>query len=158
FQEFDGNITDLHFTMSGYLLHTSTWKFDFNADIQPLLTPRGNVSTVSISLQCAAEECKQSKILLDGFENAQASSAVIAVYDVSFKKSNFAFQFQNVPIDFFNYTSQNIKGSLYGLGELQGTWKKPMGSIDINVDHLEINERDVGQLHAWYQSDEPTNP
>lgn len=158
FQGFDGTISNLSFTMSGYLLHTSTWKFNFNADIQPLITPRGNLSSLSINLECAAEECKQSKILFDGFDDAPDSSAVIAIYDVSFKKSNFAFQFQNVPIEFFNYTSQSLKGYLYGLGELRGTWKKPLGSVDLNVDHFELNERDVGQLRVWYESDEPTNP
>lgn len=155
FGTFDGNIQTFNFTMSGYILHPDTWKVNFDLNIQPLITQKGTLNAVLMHFDCVSGECTQSKVLLDGFEEKPDSSALILFYDVSNKKSNFTFQIQNVPIDFFNYTPTKITGSLYGTGELQGTWQKPIGDIDLNIDHAAINDREIGPVYARYNAVNP---
>lgn len=150
FKTIDGNIQSLNFTMSGYVLQPNTWKFDWDLDVQSLVTQKGTLNTLLMHLECAAEECTKSKILFDGFDGKSDSSALILMYDISNKKSNLTFQIQNVPIAFFNYTAVKTSGNLYGVGTLQGTWQKPIGDIDLNIDHMNINDREIGAVYARY--------
>jgi len=163
FREIDGDITSANMTMSGYLLNFETWKLTFNGNIHPFITPGGKVNNASFNLKCAAQTCRQSKILLSEFYSNEdpssltESSALIVLYNISQTKSNFAFQFENVPLGFFNTPQSDLSGKIYGLGEIHGTWTAPHGRADLTIDHLLVEQRDLGQFKAVYSSNVKSN-
>ncbi len=159
--QLDGHIDSLALSMTGFFDRFDTWTLNVKSTIKPLLTPRGRVDNLNINLKCVNSICSDSKVLFTNFHTErdgtriQNSSALVLLSSLSEKNSAFSFQIQNVPASFIDFSKLDMDGRIYSMGEIQGTWKKPYGNVDLTIDKFEMNNRDFGQVKAIFSSNSP---
>ncbi|WGL58573.1 hypothetical protein QEJ31_08490 [Pigmentibacter sp. JX0631] len=150
-----GKVKKFSTSLSGLIMHPSTWTLKMNSSIENLEFLNGKVQDSKIILNCKIGICANSVILFNNIQdkipdkNVSGKGASFAFFELnnfSFDNSGFKGKVNNFPISALSTPENTLTGKLNANLEMAGKWHELEGNFKLLAADFSVNNSWFGDI------------
>lgn len=155
FYSTNGKIKKFSASLSGLIMHPSTWSLKLSSNIEDLDFLNGKVNDSKVILNCKVGICANSVFLLNNIQDKSpdknspgkgASFAFFELNNFSFDYSRFKGKVNNFPISAFSTPDNKLSGKLNANLEMGGKWNELEGNFKLLASDFSMNNSWFGDI------------